>query len=284
MDDREWAKIPDIPADSFLIDLEDSVPPPLKDAARTRAVAHLHDREHFGGRLQIARPNHLSTPWGRDDVIAFAEANVTCLAYPKLRSSDELAELRELLQAHGADPDIFATIETPGAVVDMAAIARSPKVVSLGLGIGDLSAEMAIPLNEPGGEINQLVAMPRASLTITAAAFDLHACDFAFAPDLRDLADVRRRFESSRRFGFTMGATFYPPHVSVINEVFTPSAEELAKADSVISAYQDAIERGSSATISADGRTILVHDFEKAMRLRRRAAAIAAATTPNTSE
>lgn len=270
MDERKWAKVPDIPADAVLVDLEDSVPPPLKEAARSRVVAELAQADELDGRLLVARCNHLSTPWGRDDLLALGEAGVRCLAYPVCDSAEDLLEAQSLLRSVGADPDLVVGIETARGVVEMASIARVDKVVSLGLGVGDLSADMGVPLFGPDGQLNPLFAVPRAQVAITAAAFGLATLDFVFAPDLRDLEEHRRRYEVSRRLGFTGAATFYPPHVPVINEVFTPSQADLDAADEVIGLYEAAVANGDPAVALPSGRTVLVHDYEKACKVRAR--------------
>lgn len=274
MDERKWAKVPDIATDAMLVDLEDSVPPPLKEAARERVLQYLKTPEFFGGRVLVARSNHLSTPWGRDDLIALAEAGVECLAYPKCRDAEELLEVQELLRSHGADPDLFGVVETARSVLDAAAIAKVDKVVAIGLGAGDLSADMGIPLYEDDGELNRVFAPAKAQVTLAAAAFDCLAIDFAYAPDLRDLDEIRRRMVDSRRLGFTTGATFYPPHVAVINEVFTPTAEQLAEADEIIGTYEAAVAAGNPAVATEAGKTILVHDYDKARKVRAKSDAI----------
>lgn len=81
LDERKWAKIPTIPADAFLIDLEDAVPAPGKERARELAVEYVMEPSHFEGRVTIARPNHPSTPWGREDIEAFAEAEEIIATY-----------------------------------------------------------------------------------------------------------------------------------------------------------------------------------------------------------
>ncbi|MGB1506376.1 MAG: aldolase/citrate lyase family protein [Acidimicrobiales bacterium] len=81
LDERKWAKIPTIPADAFLIDLEDAVPAPGKERARELAVEYVREPSYFEGRVTIARPNHLSTPWGREDIEAFAEAEEIIATY-----------------------------------------------------------------------------------------------------------------------------------------------------------------------------------------------------------
>jgi citrate lyase beta subunit len=276
MDDRKWGKVPDIPTDAILVDLEDSVPPPLKDEARGRVVETLRDPSHLGGKVLVARPNHLSTPWGRDDLDAMAEVGVTCLAYPKCQSLEELLEVQEILRAGGAEPDIFAVIETAGSVLDAARIAANDKVVAIGIGAGDLSVDLGVSLYDDAGELNPVFAPAKVQVSLAAAAFDRLAVDFAYAPDLRDLPEIGRRFAGSRSFGFTTGATFYPPHVEVINDVFSPSDADVALADEVIGLYKGAVAAGHPAVTLSTGRTILVHDYHKALKVRARVDAIEA--------
>jgi citrate lyase beta subunit len=187
---------------------------------------------------------------------------------------EDLLEAQELLRAAGADPDIFASVETARGVLEMAAIAQVDRVVAIGLGMGDLSADMGIPLYGPDGELNDAFGGPRAQVALTGAAFGLLAIDMVYAPDLRDLEEIRRRLEVSRRFGYTTAATFYPPHVEVINEVFSPSKADVDAADEVIGVYEAAVAAGDPAVTLESGRTILVHDYEKARKVRARFDAI----------
>ena len=270
MDDHKWAKIPGLPTDAVLVDLEDSVPPPLKEGARLRVVQALQEPEFFGGRLLLARCNHLSTPWGRDDLQVLGEAGVTCLAYPKCDTVEDLLEAKELLAAAGATPDLHVGIESAIGVVNMAAIAQVEGVVGIGIGIGDLSADLGVSLYGPDGKVNEAFAGPRAQVAVVARAFGLLSMDFPYAQDLRDLDEIRRQLEASRRMGYTAASTFYPPHVEIINDVFSPSAEEVAAADEVIGIYEAAVAAGDPAVTLPSGRTILVHDYQKAQKVRRR--------------
>jgi len=265
LDDYKWAKIPDIPADMFFLDLEDSVAPTGKDEARERAVRYLRDPSFFGGRLTLARPNHLSTPWGRDDVIAFAEAGVTCMAYPKIGSIDELREVLELLEQHGARPDVFAIIETAGSMIDLREISRHPQVVSLMFGPGDLSVDMGCPLLEPDGALNRVFEPMMASVVLAATAARIASIDIVYAPDYRDLDEIRRRAEAIHRQGFTTLSTFYPPHVPIIHDVLRPTDEEIEAAREIVDLYEAVLAEGKPAALSASGETILVHDYDKAL-------------------
>src|SRR5882757_1851136 len=82
MNDRHWAKVPEIPSDACLVDLEDSVPETLKLAARERALEFLGKPEYFGGRPVITRCNNLHTTWGRDDLIELGRAKAPLICYP----------------------------------------------------------------------------------------------------------------------------------------------------------------------------------------------------------
>jgi HpcH/HpaI aldolase/citrate lyase family len=105
LDERKWVKVPSIPADYYIVDLEDSVVPARKLDARERVLEYLRDPAYFHHRPVIARPNNLATPWGRDDIIALASVGATLLAYPKVKSAAEIETVAALVRdSGGAQP------------------------------------------------------------------------------------------------------------------------------------------------------------------------------------
>lgn len=264
LDDYKWAKIPSIPADMFFLDLEDSVPPARKEEARQRALEYLADSSYFGNRRTLARVNHLSTPWGHDDVVALALAGVTCMAYPKVRSADDLLRVISLLESYGASPDIFVCIETSGAIIDLPEISRVPNVVGLLSGPGDLSVDMGVDLLRSDGSLNPLFNFSKAMTSMAGAAHRLVTADIVWAPDYRDLDEIRRRLALSRELGFTAMTSFYPPHVKMINEIFTPNEKQVADAREMVAIYETVLAEGRPAALTKDGETILIHDYENA--------------------
>jgi citrate lyase beta subunit len=275
VNDHKWSKIPDIPADMFFLDMEDSVPPALKEEARKRVVHYIKNPEFFDGRPTIARPNHLSTPWGRADLEALAEAGVTLMTYPKVNTVEELEEVRAILREGGSDPDMFVLVESARAVLEVGKLAAADKVHALMFGAGDLTVDSGITLlTGPDQELNPALIAPKVQTVLAGAAFGCLTVDIAYMPDIRDLAETRRRYQQSRDLGFTSGATFYPPHVELVNEVFSPSREQIDHADEIIGVYETGLANGDPSIIH-NGRALLVHDYEKALGVRTREQAIA---------
>jgi citrate lyase beta subunit len=276
LDERKWAKIPDIPADAIFVDLEDSLPPARKEEGRARMGEVLRDLGYFGGRVVLVRSNGLDTPWGHDDLVAIGRAGAETVVLPKLRGIADLEEARRILNDAGSDPDIFALIEAPQGVLEVDRIAAHEKVHALMFGPADLAMTSGIPLMDEHNEINFPIRTAKVRAVLAGAAHGLVTTDIAFLPDLRDLVEVRRRYQQSRNLGFTAGVTFYPPHVPIINEVFSPAPAAIEDARFVVGRYEAALAEGKAAVTLESGRTLLIQDYNMANAVLRRASAITA--------
>src|SRR3982074_1476100 len=124
LDDHKWAKVPTIPADAWILDMEDSAPPDRKEEAREKVVEYCGRPDYFEGRLFLPRPNHIDTTWGRDDLVALAGAGVTSIMLPKVSSPEHLLEVKRILNGAGADPEIWANIESAVAITNVERIAQ----------------------------------------------------------------------------------------------------------------------------------------------------------------
>jgi citrate lyase beta subunit len=267
LDDRKWAKIPDIAADAFMLDLEDSVAPTRKIEARERVLSYLNEPEFFGDRLVIARPNNLNTPWGYDDVVALAQANVTHMAYPKASSAEEIDEVLDILAENGATPVLFPVVETAGAVFDAAIIAKNPSVGGLFTGIGDLSVDANLSFYDGKGNISGALTYARTIVVLASAAHGRSSTDTLFVKNIRDETEIRATIDVARRAGFTSLVTFYPPHVALINELLRASASEIDEALQLVGRYEEALALGNPAVLLPNGQSILALDYERAVRL-----------------
>lgn len=185
MDDRKWAKIPDIAADVFFIDTEDTVIPDLKDAARSKVADAVRDPTHFGGREVVVRINNLSTPWGRADLETVAAAGATAIVYPKVRSGDEMREVCALVERFDPVPELIVIVETPQAVLRLEDIASCKGVSRLLFGIGDLALETGTSMFDGPSIFAPGFVYARSKTLLTARAFGLEAIEPLLVPNLK---------------------------------------------------------------------------------------------------
>jgi citrate lyase beta subunit len=263
MVEKKWAKIPEIDADVFMLDMEDSTPPNHKVEARARIVDLIKAPGYLGGREFVVRPNNIATEWGREDLEAAANAKAPFVIYPKVRSVEEIREVRRIFDERGATPELMLIIETPQAVLHLEEIASFPGVTALLVGPGDLSMETGISLFEGADEFTDGFIYTRSKVLMVAKAYDLQPVDAVFTADLKDQARMRQAMERSRRMGFTGLMSFYPPHVPMINDVMSPSPDEVSWAQRVVDTYTRGREEGLAA-ISLDGKFLTVHQFTTA--------------------
>jgi citrate lyase beta subunit len=265
LDEHKWAKVPTLATDAVLLDLEDSVSAERKDQARTKVLDFLGRSAYFGSRLPIPRTNPLGTPWGETDLQALAQSGTRVLAYPKCAGPEELQQVREILAAEGAQPGLVVIIETAAAVLGLERIAAAPGVAGLILGPNDLAVDAGWQLFADGRLFADAYHYPKAKLALAGAAYGIPVYDTAFVPRLGDLDQVRAVMTHDRRLGFAGSATFYPPHLDVINQIFTPSAEERTAAERVVAAYEHALAEGSAA-VQQDGQAVILQDYKRALQ------------------
>jgi citrate lyase beta subunit len=266
LDQRKWAKVPSIPADAFILDLEDAVPRGGKEEARAKVIEYLQLPDYFGGALTVPRPNPLDTPWGHDDVIALADAGAATLMLAKVDGRGDVDRVLELCAARGAAPTVVASIESARGVLNAADILAHDAVVAATFGSGDLHVDAGMALYEPDGVMNPGLLYPKVHTVLAGAAAGVPVLGIAFVPDIRDLAEVRTRVAAERRLGFSGCCAFYPPHVEVINAVFSPSPEEIAEARDVIGLYEQAAAEGRPGVQRANGEAVLAHQYKDALR------------------
>lgn len=225
-------------ADCVCLDLEDAVPPDAKADARPEALAFWAGP--VGESVKRAlRINPVSSVAGVRDLEALLELGpgAGILMLPKVNEAAELRLVAALLDEIGSEVQLAALIETAQGLSDVERIARAdPRVRYLMFGGVDLSAEFSA---SPGSETMRIA---RARIVHAAHAA---GCAVLDVPELafRDAQKVRTAAEMARDNGFTGKAAIHPSNVKSINEVFTPSADEIAQARAIVAAY-DASETG----------------------------------------
>jgi citrate lyase beta subunit len=271
LDERKWAKIPSIEADAFILDLEDAVPVPGKEQARAKVVEYLGRQDYFGDRLTVPRPNALGTPWGHDDVVALAEAGAPTLMLPKVDKRQDIDDVLSICARHGSTPSIVASIESAEGVLNAQEILGHEAVVAATFGPGDLHVDAGMALYEPDGSMNPGLLYPKVHAILAGRVHHVPVLGIAFAPDIKDLGEVRRRIAAERRLGFSGCCAFYPPHVAIINEEFTPSADAVAAARKVVELYEAAVAQGRPAVQLENGEALLTHQYQEAQKVLARA-------------
>lgn len=251
-------------ADAAILDLEDAVPDDAKVAARA-GVAEAVSRSFSSGMRLLVRVNPLNATAGwasADELRAVARPGLYGIALPKVSSADDIRLADRLLSwcehEHGLPEGHFALVpllETARALREAYDIGRAATRVSH---LGALTA--------PGGDVERAVGYRwspdgtetrdlRARVLLDArAAGSPHPVSGLWA-DIADLGGLRRFAEQNRALGYEGMMVIHPSHVGIVNEVFSPDADELARHERLIAAVEKAQAEGLGA-IRFEGRMI----------------------------
>ncbi len=257
-------------ADAVCLDLEDSVVPGEKAASRSHVVRALQEID-FGRRARMVRINALDTPYAYRDLVEIVEDagdRVDLIMLPKAGSAGDVAFVDRLLTqieaARGLTRaiGIEAQIETAAGFVHLREIAAaSPRLEGLIFGAGDFSASMRMPSSSIGefDEHDDLYPGHRwhaVMLSIVAAARvnGLRCSDGPYA-GYRDTAGLERAARIAHALGFDGKQCIHPAQIPVVNGVFSPLDDEVAKAQALVQAYDAAVAAGNGA-VAYDGRMI----------------------------
>lgn len=254
-----------LPADVLLLDLEDSVAPEAKEAAR-EAVAGAVKAGGYGKREIIVRINALASPWGREDIAAAGAARPDGVLAPKVESGEEVITLDDAMTEAGfpEDASLWAMIETPRAILrlaEIAAAARATRLSAFVMGTNDLAKEMRAQPDPARTPFHAALA-----LAVTAArAEGLSAIDGVYN-DIANVAGFEAECRQGLMFGFDGKTLIHPSQLDVCNTVFAPTEEELARAHAVIAAFA-LPENAGKGVIKVDGKMTELLHLEEAKRV-----------------
>src|SRR4029078_8837708 len=251
------AKGPRIPADMTFLDLEDSVAPLEKEAARAKGVDAIKNLE-WGDRVLCVRINAWDTKWTYGDVIEVvgnAGERLEEVMLPKTQSAAEVIALDMLLtqvEQNAGLPrghiGIEAQIETTRGLINVEEIcAASPRRQTIIFGPADFAASMEMPILTAGVQIPEYPGdhfhYVFSKILMAGRANGLQVIDGPYLK-IRELDGLRDYSMRSRILGFDGKWSLHPDQVGVINEVYTPTQEQFDHAFDLLEAYEKATTEG----------------------------------------
>jgi citrate lyase subunit beta/citryl-CoA lyase len=254
-----------LPADVLLLDLEDSVAPEAKIAAREQVAAAVK-AGGYGKREVIVRVNALVTPWGRDDIVAAGAAGPEGILAPKVESGEQVRALDVEMTKAGfaAHAWLWVMIETPRAILNLAEIAAAAhgtRLSVLVMGLNDLAKE-----TRARAGAGRVAFYAPLSLAVTAArAEGIYAIDGVYN-DIADSAGFEAECRQGLEFGFDGKTLIHPSQIDVCNAVFAPTEEEVLRARAVIDAFA-LPENAGKGVIKVDGRMTEILHLEQAKQV-----------------
>lgn len=260
--DKKMAKAIASAADIALLDLEDSVTPENKPAARGGVAAMLRGAEPEARARIWVRVNPLDTPDAVQDLAAVIPAAPGGVFLPKAEGAHHVTQLHHYLTAleaaHGLEPGatrIAALVtETAAAMFRTGEYAGNypgrERLVAMSWGAEDLSSALGARTQRgEDGAYAHTYAMARSLCLLGAVAAGVAPIE-TVQPEFRDLAALETRAKACRAAGFRGMLAIHPAQIDPINTAFTPSAEEIAHAQRVVQAFAD---NPGAGTIALDG-------------------------------
>ena len=243
--ERALEKARGLAADAIIFDLEDAVAPEEKASARDALAAALA-AGGWGRRLRIVRINGLATDWGRADAEAVAAMDCDAVLVPKVDGPGDVAAVRDIV---GERP-VWAMMETPRGCLNALAIAEAPGMAGFVMGTNDLAKELGARFR--ADRLPLTAALGTCLMAARAAGI---ACVDGVYNAFLDEDGLRAECEQGRDMGMDGKTLIHPAQIAIANEVFAPSAEEIALAERQIAAYEEAAAAGQGVAV-VDGRIV----------------------------
>ena len=261
-------------ADAVIIDLEDSIVPERKTQARAAALDFLKANSNRKNRPRLlVRINGLDTGMTDADLDVIVAGKPDAVVFPKAEGGPTVVHLDAKLTAREAVADVpEGQVKILAQAVESAAglfaagtfRGASERLIGLTWGPEDLSAELGAETNRDAqGKLTEPYRFARSACLYAAAAAKLPAIETVYV-DFRNTQGLRSDTEDARRDGFTGRLAIHPAQVPIINEVFTPTAEQIEKANAIIAAFA---ARPGAGAVGIDGKMYDRPHLARAKRL-----------------
>ncbi|MEM7279958.1 MAG: CoA ester lyase [Pseudomonadota bacterium] len=278
--ERKLAKGMASGADALFIDLEDSVSLDNKEAAREVSAGFLHEVAGEDSRPALyVRVNAFDTELTEHDLNAIMRAKPDGIVLPKSEHGQDVTRLDALLRVCEADNDIVDGTTRIIAIITETAIGAlnagtyrrsSKRLQAVAWGAEDLSADIGSARRHDDGSYRDVFRFARVQTLLGAVAAGVDPLDTVF-PDFRNDEGLAAECREGKLDGFTAKMAIHPAQVPIINEIYTPSDDEIAKAREIVDAFEAA---GNPGVLGLNGQMLDRPHLRKAEKLLQRFAAI----------
>ena len=266
-------------ADVVIIDLEDAVPVSEKEISRSKVKEKV---TAFSDRMILVRINALGSPFIEGDLEEAIVEGVNGIVLPKVEKPDDIHEINELLcavEGRRALPDgsilLFPLIESAAGVqrvYDIISSKTKPeRIHTVTFGAADYTLDMGIEMTMEGTELSY--ARSRIAIACRAAGI-APPIDTPFMIDLNDIDALVSDAKRAKELGFQGKQVIHPRQIEPCNRIFSPTPEEIAKAEEIIQVFEEA-EAAGAAAVQVEGKFIDYAVVKKSRDILARAAAIA---------
>lgn len=263
-------------ADAITLDLEDAVPPAEKEKARALVRDSIR-LAGLGGSDVLVRVNNEEEHIYRD-LEATVHDGLSAVFLPKTELPEQVLKLEGLieklernrgLKSHSIK--IAIHIESPLGIINLKEIAGAgARLESVSMGVDDYCLQMGI---RPSDSAEELV-FPMMNIATVARAFNLVPLGIlGSVANYKDLEKFRTAAEKSKKMGFAGAYCIHPDQVNILNEVFSPSKDEISWARRVMECFEKAVAEGRAST-SLDGKMVDTPIYKQALALLEEARAI----------
>jgi citrate lyase subunit beta/citryl-CoA lyase len=256
---RAIAKARELPVDSIILDLEDSVADAQKELARSQACAAVATGG-FGHREVVIRVNGETTPWHESDVRSVLLAAPAGIVLPKVESPAFVKRIAEAIEKHNpASPTkIWCMLETPRGILACNEILQAhPRLTVAVMGTSDLTRDLRA--------LHTAIRLPLiTSLGLCLLAARAHGVCILDGVhlNLEDESGFVEACQQGRELGFDGKTLIHPKQISACNAAFSPTPEEVESAKAIVSAYASARERGQGVVVVSGHLVEKLHVLE----------------------
>lgn len=262
-----------LPADSLILDLEDSVTPQNKESARAEVCSWLSTAD-FGGREKLVRMNPLDSEWGRQDLEAIIACKPDGIVVPKVLDAMSVNAVSELVKSKeleaGLEEDSISLLligtEEAGAVFNLPTMVNHPRVDGLTWGAEDLSVSLGSRAKrDEQGNYLEVFSFVRSMCLLAAVAARVQPIDAVYV-DIKNHSGLKAECKTAADMGFTGKLTIHPDQVEIVNEAFTPSDKEIDEATALLAAFEESQKEGKMA-FSFNGAMVDVPHLKRAKQI-----------------